>query len=74
MKEKHRGDGPCAWCKTLDNPVWFTDNTLWNQVVKSKGDILCVNCFVEKAQEKYEIVSWRLIPEFPRVLTPQIKE
>lgn len=63
-----RGDGPCAECGTSDNPVWFTDDVLWNNVVRrwasgedgyaatrwdTAGDaILCLPCFIEVVEER----------------------
>lgn len=59
-----RGDGPCADCKTEENPIWFTDNVFWNEtMVKERGKILCINCFISRAYCKYKgIVSWRVLP------------
>ena len=62
-----KGDTPCADCKTTDNPVWFTDNVFWNDVmdeIDDRGRILCVNCFIVRAEEKYRVKSWRILPEF----------
>lgn len=65
MKKYNRGDGPCDDCKTLDNPVWFTDNVFWNDVMgKEGGNILCPQCFVERAESKYSPTGWRFVPEF----------
>jgi hypothetical protein len=65
------GDGPCSTCGTIENPVWFTDNVLWNDVVRSDlspwggaEPILCVLCFVALAETKYRPTGWRLAPEF----------
>ena len=61
------GDILCKDCGTEDNIVWFTDDVFWNSVIKniwSRGIILCVNCFVKRAEKKFDIVSWRLIPSW----------
>lgn len=61
------GDIPCVDCGTDKNIVWFTDDVFWNDICRnSKKDIgiLCVNCFVKRAEKIYNIVSWRLIPNF----------
>ena len=61
------GDIPCVDCGTDKNIVWFTDNVLWNDICRdevSDVGILCVNCFVIRAEKKYDIRSWRLIPNY----------
>lgn len=58
------GDYPCADCGTEENIVWFTDNVFWNDVMGDEGGILCTNCFVVRAEKKYKVTGWRLIPEF----------
>ena len=68
MKKENRGDIPCGNCKTKDNPVWFTDNVFWNNTVGNDAGILCINCFIDFAMEKYEVVAWRLIPEFRKTI------
>lgn len=60
-----RGDIPCHDCGTKDNPVWFTDNVFWNDIMDDDKDvILCLNCFVVRSENKYKPVSWRFIPEW----------
>lgn len=66
-----RGDGPCADCGTLNNIVWFTDNVFWNAVTGESvvyadrtGAVLCVGCFVTRAEAIFHPTGWRLIPEF----------
>ncbi len=64
--EKIIGDIPCMDCKTDKNIVWFTDNVFWNSVmegVKGSG-ILCIFCFVLRAENKYKLIGWRLSPEW----------
>ena len=64
-KTKLRGDIPCNDCGTEDNPIWFTDNVFWNSVMKKKvGLILCINCFIIRAEKKYKVLSWRILPGF----------
>lgn len=42
--------------------IWFTDNALWNKY--GKFGILCVSCFVKKAEEMgFECTGWKLSPE-----------
>lgn len=42
--------------------IWFTDNVLWNKY--GKFGILCVSCFVKKAEEMgFECTGWKLSPE-----------
>lgn len=60
------GDSPCHDCGTDENPVWYTDNVFWNNVVgKNKHLILCTDCFIVRAEKKFKPTGWRLIPEFP---------
>ena len=45
------------------NPVWFTDNELWN---KHCADyiFLCPICFIEIAEANGEkVTGWELLPE-----------
>ena len=70
-----RGDGPCADCGTRDNIVWFTENVLWNDVVRSEPDyvepILCLPCFVIRADRRGLIVTgWRVLPEWSWHIRP----
>lgn len=62
-----KGDGPCSDCGTTENPIWFTDSVLWNEVIR-QGDYteptLCVNCFVVRTDEAGFACAWRLTPEF----------
>lgn len=59
-----RGDLPCADCGTEDNIVWFTDNLIWNHVIgRETSPILCINCFVIRAEKKIKCTGWKLIPE-----------
>ena len=68
MKKKYNlgGDAPCADCRTKDNPVWFTDNVFWNEVMRNvKGSgILCTYCFIIRAEKKFRVTGWRLLPEW----------
>ena len=67
LAKKHRGDTPCSKCGTTNNPVWFTDNSIWNEVMGSdKHKILCVNCFISKAEKQYDITGWKILPEFKK--------
>lgn len=60
-----KGDYPCEDCKTKTNPIWWTDNVFWNSVMEEKlGKILCPLCFIKRAEKKYDVVSWRIAPEF----------
>lgn len=68
LPESMRGDSPCMDCGTTDkNPVWFTDNVFWNDVMEGieGSGILCPQCFIERAETKYKTTGWRLLPEFP---------
>ena len=65
VNKKTRGDNPCADCGTKDNIVWFTESVLWNDVMgEENGKILCINCFVERAEKDNKITGWKLSPEF----------
>ncbi len=65
------GDAPCGDCGTTENIVWWTDNVFWNNVMgrtekicDETAAILCPQCFVKRAEAKYQPTGWRLIPEF----------
>lgn len=62
-----RGDSPCMDCGSKDNIMWTTQNVFWNSVIEDAEDgsgILCVYCFVKRAENKYKVKSWFLRPEF----------
>ena len=65
-----RGDGPCGDCGTGNNIIWFTDNVLWNAVMRPNGEmdadpLLCVPCFVRRVHEAgYAPTGWRLVPDW----------
>lgn len=66
MREKLGNDIPCVDCGTKVNPVWFTDSVFWNIVTgEDKVKMLCPYCFIARAEKKYLITGWRLLPEFP---------
>lgn len=63
-----RGDGPCTDCGTAENIVWFTEDVLWNEVVR-KGDYveptLCILCFVTRVDDAgLYPTGWRLLPDW----------
>lgn len=65
IPENMQGDKPCNDCKTEDNPVWFTDDVFWNDVAGQEvRKILCISCFIVRAESKYKVASWRLIPNW----------
>ena len=65
LRKESQDDIPCANCRTHNNPVWFTDSNVWNEVMGSdKHQILCVNCFISRAEKQYNITGWKLSPEF----------
>lgn len=62
-----KGDNPCADCGTYKNIVWFAKSVFWNDIMgEEKGKILCINCFVERAERKRgsNITGWELKPEW----------
>ena len=67
------GDNPCADCGFKNNIVWFVKNALWNDVMgEEKGKILCINCFVERAENRRDknfskITGWELKPEWKNI-------
>lgn len=67
-----RGDGPSDDCGTLNNPVWFTLNVLWNEVRQAQEkvynetfSILCPQDFIKRAAGVGIRCGWLLIPGWP---------
>ncbi len=59
------GDGPCNDCGTHENPVWYTDNVFWNEVLgEQRNLILCLYCFVRRAEADFDITAWRVSPDW----------
>jgi len=63
------GDIPCGDCETTNNPVWYTDSALWNDVMgghasEEASGILCPQCFMRRAENKYLITGWHISPGF----------
>jgi hypothetical protein len=50
------GDERCQSCGR-PNPVWFTDNDVWNTVMPDDG-ILCPTCFMLKADDAMGQPIW----------------
>lgn len=68
LPEHLRGDGPCTDCGTTDNIIWFTEDVLWNEVIR-QGDyvepILCIRCFVKRVDGAgLAPTGWRLLPDW----------
>lgn len=67
LPEHLRGDGPCHDCGTADNIIWFTDSALWNRVMggpdaaDDPGGILCIPCFVVRADAAGCASAWELV-------------
>ena len=60
------GDVPCQECGTKENPVWFTDSVFWNNVCTEDNPILCLPCFIQRAEAKgFQPTGWRVTPEWP---------
>lgn len=64
-----RGDGPCGDCGTLENIIWYTDDVLWNEVVRQPNEgrcgVLCIPCFVVRVGASGLVpTGWRLSPEW----------
>lgn len=50
----------CQVCND-PNPVWFTLNKLWNNVIKDKYHFVCPNCFIKLAERKgLQPQAWKL--------------
>jgi hypothetical protein len=68
LPDNLRGDGPCADCGTVDNPVWFTDSVFWNEVLRRTGHpggVLCISCFAALADRAgFRPTGWRLTPDW----------
>lgn len=67
-----RGDGPCQDCGG-PNIIWFAPNVFWNAVMSPPGEvhhgdpggIVCVHCFVKRAEAKFAPTGWQLTAEWP---------
>lgn len=75
----YRGDYPCQDCGIEENIVWFTDNIFWNSIMRDNkvanencSGILCVNCFVKRAEKKFKVRGWKLTPEWKWETSDQI--
>jgi hypothetical protein len=66
---------PEDYCHRCGHPnmCWFTQSDLWNAVVrdggneawKTKGEILCPQCFAELAGRRFGTGAWELVPSPP---------
>ena len=63
-KEVVRDEGICDDCHRDYTTPWFTANELWNRVIGDRSMVLCVSCFMARA-EKAEVnaTGWELVPE-----------
>ncbi len=59
------GDLVCQECGG-DNPIWFTDNDVWNRVMggpdqrDDPGGVLCPPCFIAAAERVHGQRAWKL--------------
>lgn len=52
----------CSLCGRY-NPVWFTDNEIWNRVFP-EGGVVCPICFITSAENHgIRPTAWKLVPE-----------
>lgn len=42
----------CKHCKRAQHLAWGVSDDLWNKVVASKYNVLCLECFLEMAEDK----------------------
>ena len=70
-----QGDTPCMDCGIEENIVWSIENIFWNEVMDDNivhneksnthgSGILCVNCFVTRAEKKFKVTGWTLSPDW----------
>ena len=70
-----RGDIPCMDCGTEKNIIWSIENVFWNAVMDDNivhneksnthgSGILCVNCFAIRAEKKFKVRGWQLLPDW----------
>ncbi len=65
------GESRCQSCGGM-NPVWHTDNLVWNRVVggteREAPGILCPSCFLIQAEARGVGITgaWHLVPPPPR--------
>lgn len=75
LPKKLKGDIPCADCGTEENIIWSIENVFWNAVMNDDivgneksnthgSKILCVKCFVIRANKKYDVSGWKLVPDW----------
>ncbi len=63
------GSTRCQDCGRV-NQSWFTDNSLWNEVMGSSaydrdpGGSLCARCFMIRAETTFPGLMWRVIPQW----------
>lgn len=64
-------DGPCSNCG-INCECWFTSSNLWNRVNGSPTGLLCLRCFVYKAERSgINRHAWRLSLD---AITPEPRE
>jgi hypothetical protein len=51
------GDTRCQACGK-PNAVWFTSADLWNATMGDEGGILCIPCFITRAEDRLGGVVW----------------
>ncbi len=66
MKDRISGNIACINCLTREDIIWYTDNVFWNEVMgkNERNKILCVYCFTKRAEKKFKIMGWRLLPDW----------
>ena len=61
--QSRESDGPCWECGTPCE-CWFADSNLWNRVNGNETGLLCLRCFVNKAENMgLNRWAWKLMPE-----------
>lgn len=61
INPENRGE-ECEKCKSKNNPVWYTDNDFWKDIIERDG-CFCLYCFMNMAHDKKDIIRWKIIAD-----------
>ena len=71
LKKVRKTSEVCEDCGVKNYPIWFCSNVFWNSVMsdekrgnEERGKLICIHCFTLRAEKKYKVIAWQLMPEF----------